>query len=393
MKALRPWIAGVGLACLAIVAAYVPPRGRAPERPSRLTVTQPLPAKRLRANAMAWEWRAADRAVRLAEYREALRLRIADLRRTDAPGPALLFDGPLTDSDRAVVTAQLDTVWRALHLGAPKVAVGVVVATPAPDTPVAGRRIPTRQESSSPALLLPDSTDRATCVTLVPLDRWSRQRMGGVRLAGGPRLDAWLRQGLGVCAFYAALGAPGEPIGRWLRARRLDLGILAEWDRPPGQRRKGWFGPEAVRHPWFWHVLYAMPADAVACLGGRASGCRGAVLAGADGTAPASRTLDTERWWQRQLLFGGEWYLSDLVRAFGRDRVARFWNSDLPVDSAFAQATGMDIGRWTRRWQGEQLARLPLGPRPPFAAAALGLVLAGAAVAATAGLARRRRVS
>jgi hypothetical protein len=390
LTSFRLWAGGTTLACLAIAAAYLPPRGRSPERAPRFA-SPPAPqgATRVRAGALAAEWRAADRAARLAEFRETLRPQITDLRRQGAPGPAVLFDGPLPAPARAIITAQLDTVWRALQLGAPKVSMGVVFRVP-DAAGSANRREPPRQASRSAAFLLPDSTDRSTCVVLLPLDYWAQHPD---QIIANARLDAWVRSGLGPCAYYAALGAPGGSMGRWLYARRFDLLLGVGWDRSAANRTAGWFGPTERRNPWFWRALYGLPVDAVACLGARVDGCRRAVLAGSDGTAPATGELDTFQWWRRQSLFGGEWYFSDLLRGFGRERVGRFWSTDLPIDSAFVEAMGTDIGAWTRRWQREQTAPVTLGPLPPAGATVMGLVMALGAVGVSAGLATRRRVA
>src|SRR5213593_2506631 len=94
----RRW---TGLSCLAIVAAYVPPRGAAPERAPRFSAgPAAVSRKRARANSLAFEWRAADGAARLAGYREALAPQLTAMRERDTPGPAVLFDGPLPDTVR-----------------------------------------------------------------------------------------------------------------------------------------------------------------------------------------------------------------------------------------------------------------------------------------------------
>ena len=390
---LRAWSVGTALGCLALAVAYLPPRGGSVGRAPRFAApATSRSGTRIRAAALAAEWRAADRAARLAEFREAMRPTIADLRRREAAGPAVRFEGPLPAPARATIIAQLDSVWRALQLGSPKVSMAVIFEVPSTASTLSGvaDRVPPRQASRSATFLLPDSTDRSTCVVLLPLDYWANHPE---QITATARLDAWLRSGIGPCAFYAALGAPGGPVGRWLKARRFDLLLGVGWDRPATGRTAGWFGPQERRSPWFWRLVYGLPVDAVACLGAREDGCRQAVLAGSDGTAPATGSLDTFQWWRRQALFGGEWYFSDLMRAFGRERVARFWSTDLPVDSAFTEAVGLDIGRWTRRWQGEQVPPVPLGPRPPGGATLMGLGLAISAIGISTGLAMRRRAA
>ena len=375
-RELRWWLAGAVVACAIVAVGYLSPR-----RPSPTASGQQLQptAARLRARGLADQWRAADLAVRLARYRRQLEPELARRRDTDRPGPALLVDAPDTVpmEIKARVAAALDTVWRELGLGVSKVAVGVVVDFWR--VPRTGTDSTPKVPSGSVGYLLPDSTDRATCVALIPAWYWTR---GLTR-----QLEEWLARGLGPCAFVARWGVPGTPVREWMARRHYDLADLPSW------------GPEWSHQPeaswimnrstgWFWGAVYGHPIAAIGCLAGRAHSCRTAVLSDSP-----PRLLDaTVSWWRDERLVQGWRYLGDVAREVGYDRFLRFWNSSEPVDTALAAALKMPIGEWTARWERRFLPRLPLGAAAPVSAAVLGILLSGAAVALVARGAKRRQV-
>jgi len=383
-RQLTWWLAGAFVACAIVAVGYLSPGG-APAATARRRQPQPT-AARLRARGLAEQWRAADVAVRLAVYRRRLEPELARRRATDQPGPALLVEAPDTVPvhTRALVASALDTVWRELGLGVSKVAVGVVVDF---------WRIPRTGTDSSPKVpsgsvgyLLPDSTDRTTCIALIPAWYWTR---------GLPRqLEDWLGRGLGPCAFFARWGVPGAPVRLWMARRHYDLASVPSWDRERSEP------PEASwmmdrNTGWFWAAVYGHPIAAIGCLAGRAQSCRTAVLAGAGDALGDSqpRLVDTSvRWWREERLVQGSQYFGDVAREVGYDRFLRFWNSTEPVDTALATALKMPVGKWTERWERRFLPRLPLGAAAPLSAAVLGILLGGAAVALVARGAMRRQV-
>src|SRR5205823_15018559 len=182
-------------------------------------------AARLRARGLAEQWRAADLAVRLAVYRRRLEPELARRRAADQPGPALLVEAPDTGpvDTRELVASALDTVWRELGLGVSKVAVEVVVdfwrfpRTGTDSTP----KVPT----GSVVYLLSDSSDRATCIALIPAWYWRRGFPGP--------LEDRLRRGFGPCAFFSRGGVPGEAVRALMARRHHDLATL------PGGWRAG----------------------------------------------------------------------------------------------------------------------------------------------------------
>ncbi len=336
------WLAGAFVACAIVAVGYLSPSGAAPAATARSRQPQPA-AARLRARGLAEQWRAADLAVRLAVYRRRLEPELARRRATDVVVDFWRF--PRTDTDSS-----------------PKV------------------------PSGSVGYLLPDSTDRATCIALIPAWYWTR---------GLPRqLEDWLGGGLGPCGFFARWGVPGTPVRLWMARRHYDLASVPSWGREWSHH------PEASwmmdrNTGWFWSAVYGHPIAAIGCLAGRAHSCRTAVLAGAGDAFGDSlpRLLDTTvRWWREERLVQGWRYFGDVAREVGYDRFLRFWNSTEPVDTALATALKMPVGKWTERWERRFLPRLPLGAAAPLSAALLGILLSGAAVTLVARGAMRRQV-
>jgi hypothetical protein len=287
----------------------------------------------------------------------------------------------------------LDTVWRRLGLGVTKVSVGVALDVEGTRPPASGER--PKQPYGRPAYLLPDSTDRATCVVLMPVALWIRRALAQEPAARDSQLVDWLKGGLGPCAFYAAYGNPGAPVGRWLAGRRYDIALYPDLDGQRSEPSLGWPLMNPRHQRWYWDEVYSASLTAVACLAGRPDACRAAVLEGADdyGTAPLPRGVAPEpQWWRRARLLHSYRYLADVAGDVGHDRFSRFWNSTLPVDTALAAALKAPVGEWTERWQRRFLPRLPVGPSAPLSAAVLGLLLAGVAVASVVLSVSRREV-
>lgn len=382
------WVV-VTLAAWGVIAiALLPPRGVVtPSRARFFALAEATPA-RLRAQALAGEWRSADGAARLLEQRARAR---AERR---GSGPAVVFTGIASVPPGAMplVTAALDSVWAALGLAETKIRVVVVIelATNASARRAAGPTLDT------PLYLEPDSTDRTTCVALLPAGRyWSRVILGEpVPERWRGQFVRWLRGGLGPCAFYATFGAPSRPVRQWLTARNWDLGLFLDTD---GSRAAEASSTELLGEPrfsWYWERIYSYPAATVACMAGRPSGCRTAVLRGAnDESDELPRVIRLERrWWQTQHLLPAERYLSDVARTVGRDRFLRFWGSPLPVNTALAAALKKPVGEWTAEWQQGYTPRLRLGAAAPLASYVLALVVGALVVLGVAGTSARRQV-
>jgi hypothetical protein len=376
---LSRWLGAGLLACAVIAAAFVPPRGGARARGSRVASmerSRRTPA-RLRAQALAAQWGAVSAEVRIAEARARLGPGPAPLG-ADSSSLVLVIIGPdsLARRVRPVVASALDTVWRRLGLRETKVGVVFVLNV------VAGT-------GGERTYLLPDSSDRTTCSVLQSAGWWAR---AGQRVPTGANLEGWLQNSLGPCAFFAAYGTPGRPVRHWLGERNFDVALYPDWT--------GAAGPTGVlpfmygRGGWWWDGVYRSPAATVGCLGGRPPACRAAVLRGAASTDDSvSRVVTSNtRWWLGQSLIPAERYLADVASDVGPERFLRFWNSPLPVDTALTLALGKPIGEWTARWERRFGRPLPLGPAAPLGAAALALLVAAAAVSIAAVGASRRQV-
>jgi hypothetical protein len=308
------------------------------------------------------------------------------------PGPTVVLTGAPSIPPAAIslVSSALDSVWSGLGLEETKIGVLVVIELASPSAD----RSTSAPQQEAPMYLEPDSTDRATCVALVPAGRyWSRVMLGepmNPRWRG--QFVRWLKASLGPCAFYAMYGAPSRTVGRWLATRGWDVGRFLSTEGPLGA---GWSPADLLgdpRYSWYWERIYMFSPATVACMAGRPAGCRAAVLRGASGGARADSLprfvrVDQRRWWQTQDLIPGERYLSDVARAVGRERFLGFWGSPLPVDTSLALALRKPVGEWTAEWQHRYTPRLRLGAAAPvwaygFAVLLTALVLCGAAVTA-----------
>lgn len=370
-RQLKWWIAAALLVCAAVGVAYLPPRA-APVFTRRFRVLGPPPPYQVRVEELAAAWRSAALQLRLRRYRDQLRPELERRRALDLPGPALLIDWPdAPDSLRRRAAAHLDAEWRELGIGVSKISVGVVVLLESPRPDPGQPRAPLVT-----AYLLPDTTDRSTCLVLQTFSRAER----------------WPLPNLGLCAFYAAFGTPGTGVRRWLGGRGFDLALWPEWGRvrPAG-------GPEWLldpKKPWFWSQVYRNQPDGIACLAGRPDRCRSAVL----GVAPLDHdppplVVDEGFWWLNPpALAGASEYLADVVRTVGRERFQYFWNSELPADTALAAALRQPVGEWTQQWQAGLLPPIQLGPTMAPGPVLLGLLLAAIALGLAVRTSARREV-
>ena len=390
MASLKRWVA-VGLtACFVLALAYLPPRGAESSGKSPF-VSQSLwgtPARQ-HAQALADEWRKVDATVRLIEDRQ--RVRRDSLRAS----PTIVFRGAtLPPNSVHNVETVMDSVWRDLGLGETKVRVTLVIEL---QRPYASADNPTPLQDRL-AYLAPDSTHRTTCVAYLPAGSyWTLVILGkrDARHEGFGRFAQWLQAGLGPCAFYAAYGTPGRPVQSWLAARSWDVGLYLGAHGIAGERFSSLTLVGDPRFPWYWDGVYSFPPATVACLAGRPSGCRAAVLAGAaeERTIPIPNIVLVERrWWRAQHLLPGERYLGDIARTVGRDRFLSFWTSGQPVDTALAAALKRPVGEWTADWERGFVRPIRLGPMPPLGSAVIAWVIAVVALTVVAVTASRRQV-
>ena len=385
-RQLRWWIAGTVLACIGLVVLYLPPRGGSMWSDVRRVEREVPSPYRLREQGLAHQLRGVEATLRLVELRARLDPVWARRRAQGIPGPVMLIDGSdtLSDSIRQALETELDAVWRRLGLGVAKISVGVVL-----DIRTGSRR------AFTSLYLLPDSSNRTSCIALLPAAYWGRSLLADTLPSPIGRFRDWLQNNLGPCAFYAAFGAPGGEIGRWLSQRSFDLALYPRWGEAvraqsePSQTASS-FDPGQNR--WFWMNAYRLPASAIGCLAGRDSSCRAAVLRGAGAGDSVRHLVSTTRWWLDQSLVGGDRYLADVRQAVGAQRFREFWNSELPVDTALAAVLRTPVGEWTRRWERGQAPVIRLGPAAPLPAVLLGLLIAVGAVGWVGRTAARREV-
>jgi len=395
-RGVRVWVALAIAACGIVAVAYLPPRGGVSEPVSRFgpRVPQSTPA-RLRAQALAGQWRDAQAALSLAQHRQRMEPSFARIQAAHE-GPTVVVEGPdsIPLAAHRRVAEAMDSAWRHLGLGAAKIAVGVVIELMG-RVRVATATTPVVQQGP-PAYLLPDSSDRTTCIALIPAGPyWTRVLLR--KQPEDPRfsLEQWMTNRLGPCAFYAAHGTPGKPVRWWMARRGYDLSLSPAWADPNfTQLWATWFTDSRGRV--YWDLVYRYPFSTVACFGGRPDGCRASVLEDASGgfqdTLPKIVVTEFRGFWRGQRLVPGERFLADVAREVGRDRFQRFWNSTEPVDTTLTEALRMPVGEWTERWERRFVPRLPLGPAAPLSASVLALLLAAAAVGSVALTARRRQV-
>jgi len=372
------WAVIPALVCLAIALVYLPPRPAGPPR-GESPMSRRAGQLRERAVELAAEWEIEEFGRRAVGYRLQLAPELRRRWAADSPTVAVLLLGPdsVTGWARERVETAIRRSWHELGLGVTKVAVGVVVDMDRRVRPGALDSLPGISGGAfGTTYLLPDSLDQATCIALLPAPYFLDRRL---TIPPG-RLETWLHDGLGPCAFYARFGVPGARVRGWLARRRYDLATWAVWDRPLSAGFNfGWLRPEERNYGWWWEGIYGLKFSAVACLGGRPPACLASVREGDTGRPGSARVvvpLSPWRFSRMDLLGGGRW-LSDVVRATGDARFREFWLTELPVDSALTLALRRPVGEWTVGWQAGISAPPPFGPWVPARVWLSGLVAAG----------------
>ncbi|HET9709187.1 MAG TPA: hypothetical protein VFP39_12890 [Gemmatimonadales bacterium] len=399
-RQLRWWIAAPLGACLVFAIAYLPPRPMPllGQRVFRLAQTfEPPTPYRQRVQELAGRYRRTAFELAMREYEDSLRPELEQHRAQEVPGPAVYFAGPdsLSDSAQGLVRALLERAWNRLGLGISKISVGVVISV------VFQRPPPQEAPAHFPQAdvdLIPDSTNRTTCLAFIPIIYWGRPGILKLaRPAPTAKLAEQLQRSLGTCAYFAKFGAPGQEIARWLTSRHYDLAEDPWTMRTPARSsRVGLWDPDFNElldpdKPWFWFQVYRYGPDAVGCIAGRPAACGRAALAG--GPGPTSPIVSTEQNWRTPASpAGANRYFADLVDDIGPERFGRFWNSELPPDTALATAMRMPVGEWTRRWQATLVPPIRLGPVAPPSAMMLATLLGVVAVALVMLTAKRRQV-
>ncbi|HTS88123.1 MAG TPA: hypothetical protein VMG41_06485 [Gemmatimonadales bacterium] len=387
-RELKFWALAVAVACGAVLAFSTRRPHRAGFRPPPEAATPTL--LREQANEAWRRWQAAALELRLAGYRARLEPELEARAAHDLPSIAVLVDAPDSTAllARPIVQAAFDSAWRRLGLGVTKVSVGVIAV-------LRPERATGESEAgwlSATSYLFPDSTDRATCLVLLPAHAGAVLRNGN-RSSGW--YASWLLERLGPCAFYARFGVPGLRIRRWLAGHGYELAATPErWNWAEMPDTAGAVPEYPTREMWWRGGVYTLTLGALACFGGRASACRRAVTDNGTLARDSIPRLVSNPYYvplDRRRLLGSGSFLAAVARSVGPDRFQELWTTELPVDSALSLALREPVGEWTARWQRTIGPAPALTPTPPFAETLAAMLSVVACLGiATLGAARRR---
>ncbi len=154
-----------------------------------------------------------------------------------------------------------------------------------------------------------------------------------------------------------------------------------------------------------WRIRGYIAPEGIACLAGQTGACRQAVLsvppltrdtAWREAVVASTGTTVSQFFVPRAALPlgpGNGWLVSEMVRTLGPDKFGRFWRSQLPVDSAFAQASGQSLDNWAREWGERIYGQASVGPGVSIAGMATGLGVLILSLAVSVAVERRRRVA
>ncbi len=383
---LNRWIIAGAVGCLLIAVSYLPPRGTQVFSIGHRFIMPVPTAAEVRRQSLAAEWSETAQRLRSLQYRREAEPALAARRAAELPGAEVIIDA--TDGalsrQKAVVTTAIDSAWQVLQLGVPKVSVLVVVPG---DTPV--RTGPLAISGSS--YLLPDSTDRTTCVmVLTGGNFWIRQAVNRPGL-----LTEWMSHALGPCAFYARFGVPSPRVQHWLSRGKYDVVESSAWVDWPVRKDEIYSMLNLAGRRWWWGELYGLRFGGVACLAGRAADCRAAIRLGDDQVEEPVRRVARpgERWRLSDArVLGHEVLLARVVHDVGEQRFQEFWTTTLPIDSALTIALHEPVGEWVARWQGTLTSRPQLGAAPRWLDTLLSVVLVGLVLTGAGWIAQRRQV-
>lgn len=386
-----PWIGTALLACAVCAVVYLPPRDlprwawnirgeRPPENPSRL-----------RARRLSSEWREANAALEAIRHRGEVNAATAARTAAGSVGPVLITETPDTAMIRMrpLLQAGFDSVWARLGIGASKIRVAVLVRDP--DRQGVSRRLQA-ESGYGVSFILPDSTDRTTCLSLARFPFWFGKR----RYIPKADLMRWAGTVLGTCAYYARFGMPSPRVEQWLARRQFDLALVPGWDDKRVGNREPWQpDDEDIQDRWWVWQLYSYPRSTAACFAGRPEVCRRALVAadlGPEGPRPRA-VVPRDRWDPAKTqMVGADQFLSEVVKRVGPERFQEFWTTSLPVDSALSLAIGESVGDFVVRYE------RVIGPEPRFGAATtpldagLGLLCSALVVGLVMAAQRRRQV-
>jgi len=397
---MRYWAGGTLVACALVAVAYLPPRPPHPPPEKLRRAPEEVVAQRVgsRLATAVWAWQALERRDSLLEVARSRGLLGDD-------GVVLMVESGLPPLVGEVLEGILHTPDSVLRSNG---TVGPLLVAVLLDTV----RVTDGVRSGTPwgtrvTYVLPQATDSRACIAIVTIGT-SAARM----ILSDQFTPLQIRrytppaQIVGPCAYALRFGPPGRAVGEWL-AESQYLGaqdprwVTATGAVPltPGVRQ-----PES--QVWWWYG--GTTIELSGCAAGNYESCRDAVYGKRvyrtdkemmerqafarnvipPGVAPQQRYYSI----RHPLGWSGGMYLSDLLGDQGEERFARFWRSELPLDSAFSEAIDMSLEEWTQLWAQAQIGIPEPGPGLPLGTALLGIVLACVMVGGGAVLVNRRQI-
>jgi hypothetical protein len=363
------------LACALIALALLPPRIRPEPDVGWVPRTDMRAARQL--EMAGW-------SLRQLELRDSILAVIGARPVFSEDSIAFLFPSGFPTLATGVVRGLLVPRWTAVVDGAPRARLLVAFTIDSVARPQeSGRSLPYTETSK----ILPEITDGHTCISTIVVGVRDARLMNSTGTLALDLLAHLRRWGIGACAYFGAFGIPGDGIRTWLDARQNNPVIEAGWtddplaDSPEPTRWSGmlWWNPEFI--------------DLAGCAAGEMDRCQGILWGQRD--ADRDRRQFARFAVRGVLRFSYESgsYLADMVAHYGRERFARFWTSDAPLEQAFADAMGEPIERWTMKWARAHVGIPDVGARTR-AVPALLVVLASVVVVGAAGaLSRLRQVA
>jgi len=294
--------------------------------------------------------RVFKRVVDRAEAREIARA----LPTVRAEEPFVRIDPRLGKESAERLRRRFDSELREAGGDVPKHAIALVV----------------RVDSANPtaiyyrAVALPDRAGEAcTIVLTVPFNQ-----RNSLYLVATQRL-------LGTCAFYAAHGAPGPEVERWLRDTRF---AAAQYLQRPG----AFVGDTAkLRLRVQWYGFGADAASLVRCRTGVEADCllflspdpaRPAIFEESRGGAAVDRSAlvtvapGTDVYLSGS--WGGETYqlrgamLAAMADELGPERFGALWRDSRPLEESFRANEGRSLGAWVVQYVAERVEPYVAGP-------------------------------
>jgi len=397
---LSYWVGGALAGCALVAVAYLPPQPphevpekilRAPEH----MVTQRI---RSRLATAVWAWQTLERRDSLLEVARRRGL-------LDEDGVVLMVESGLPPSVGEVLAGVLhepDSVLRANGAMGPLLVAVLLDTVRVTDGLRSGTPWGTRV-----TYVLPAATGGPACIAVMTIGTWAaRMILSGQFTPVQMRRYTPAAQIVGPCAYALRFGPPGPAVREWLAENQYLQAQDPQWitERDPVPLTPGVRAPTEMVW-WWWHDT---PIELSSCAAGNHKSCREAVLgkrayrtekeilerqAFARSIIPPG-VAPQQRYWsiRHPLGWSSGMFLSDLLNDRGEESFARFWRSELPLDSAFGEAMEIPMEQWTERWAQAQIGIPERGPGLPLGTALLGVVLAGAIVGGGAFLVNRRQI-